>query len=45
MTWQRHVGSSPQLVVRQSPGGNYVGWTEVRKELVGSLMALVGFAP
>jgi uncharacterized SAM-binding protein YcdF (DUF218 family) len=45
ITWQRHVGSSPQLVVRPSSGGNYVGWGKVRKELAGSLMALAGFAP
>ena len=45
ITWQRHVGSPRQVVVRQSSGGNYVGWGKVRKELAGSLMALAGFAP
>jgi uncharacterized SAM-binding protein YcdF (DUF218 family) len=44
-TWARHVESSPQAVVRAAPGASYVGWAQVRKELIGSLMAFVGRAP
>lgn len=45
ITWQRDVGSSPRLVVRHAPDGNYVGWDTVARELGGTVKALAGFAP
>jgi uncharacterized SAM-binding protein YcdF (DUF218 family) len=44
MTWQRHVGDSPHLIVRHPSDSNYVGWDNVWRELRGIARLYTGLA-
>jgi uncharacterized SAM-binding protein YcdF (DUF218 family) len=45
VTWRRHIGASPRVIVRLAPDANYVGWDRTLKELAGTVRALAGYAP